>query len=101
EQARAETAGSASDLFSLGVVLYEMATGQHPFRADSQVGILHAILEQQPLRPSLVNPEITAPMEALILQLLEKEAGLRPTGGEVDAALAELTGKRTDLHRGL
>jgi serine/threonine protein kinase len=93
EQARAETAGSASDLFSLGVVLYELATGQHPFRADSRAGILHAILSQPPLRPSLVSPEITAPLEALILQLLEKDARLRPTAAEVDSVLADLTGK--------
>ena len=92
EQARAEPAGSASDLFSLGIVLYELATGQHPFPADSQLGTLHAILSQPPLRPSLLNPEIPAPLEALILQMLEKEPRLRPTAAEVDAALAELTG---------
>ena len=90
EQARAETAGSASDLFSLGVVLYELATGQHPFPADSQLGTLHAILSQPPLRPSLLNPDIPAPLEALVLQMLEKEAQLRPTAAQVDVALAEL-----------
>src|SRR5262249_38149406 len=84
EQARGEPAGSASDLFSLGVVLYELATGQHPFPADSQVGTLHAILSQSPLRPALLNPEIPAPLEALILQMLEKDARLRPTAVEVD-----------------
>ena len=92
EQARAEPAGGASDLFSLGVVLYELATGQHPFPAESQLGTLHAILSQPPLRPSLLNPEIPAPLEALILRMLEKEPRLRPTAAEVDAALAELTG---------
>jgi predicted ATPase len=100
EQARAETAGSASDLFSLGIVLYELATGQHPFPADSQVGVLHAILSQAPLRPALLNPEIPAPLESLILQLLEKDARLRPTATEVDALLAELTGKGAGLVRG-
>jgi predicted ATPase len=93
EQARAETVGGASDLFSLGVVLYELATGQHPFPADSQVGVLHAILSQCPLRPGLLNPEIPASLEALILQMLEKDARLRPSAAEVDATLAELTGK--------
>src|SRR5262249_12561212 len=81
------------DLFSLGVVLYELATGQHPFPADSQLGTLHAIVSESPLRPSLLNPEIPAALEALILQMLEKDARLRPTAAEVDAALAELTGK--------
>src|SRR5262245_4202228 len=97
EQARAETAGSASDLFSLRVVLYELATGQHPFPADSQVGVLHAIVSQFPLRPALLNPEIPAPLEALILQRLEKDARLRPTAAEVDVLLAELTGKGSGL----
>jgi predicted ATPase len=100
EQARAEIAGSASDLFSLGVVLYELATGQHPFQADSEIGILHAILVQPPLRPSLVNPEIAAPLEALILRMLEKDARLRPTAAEVDAELKELSGKSTGVQSG-
>src|SRR5262249_39045695 len=89
EQARAETAGSASDLFSLGIVLYELATGQHPFPADSPITTLHAILARPPLRPTLLNPEIPAALEALILRMLEKDAGLRPTAAEVDAALAQ------------
>jgi predicted ATPase len=93
EQARAETAGSASDLFSLGIVLYELVTGQHPFAADSPTETLHALLSQPPLRPSLLNPEIPAALEALILQMLEKEPRLRPTAAEVDAALAALNGR--------
>jgi predicted ATPase len=100
EQARAEAAGSASDVFSLGIVLYELATGRHPFPADSQVGVLHAILAQPPLRPALHNPEIPAPLEALIQRMLEKDARLRPTAAEADAALAELTGKAAGLLAG-
>src|SRR5262249_4292512 len=70
-------------------------TGQHPFPADSPVGILHAILAHPPLRPSLLNPEIPTPLEALVLQMLEKDARLRPTAAEVEAALAGLTGAGT------
>jgi eukaryotic-like serine/threonine-protein kinase len=58
EQARGETATSASDIFALGIVLYELAVGQHPFPADSQVGVLHAIVAQPPLPPTRLNPEI-------------------------------------------
>jgi hypothetical protein len=49
EQARTEPVGPASDIFSLGLVLYELATGQRPFSADSAGGLVHAIMGQEPL----------------------------------------------------
>jgi predicted ATPase/tRNA A-37 threonylcarbamoyl transferase component Bud32 len=93
EQARAETVSNATDLFSMGIVLYELATGEHPFPAESQIEVVHAIISEAPLRPSLLNPEIPAALEALIVQMLEKEPLLRPTAVEVETALSELIGK--------
>jgi predicted ATPase len=93
EQARAEAVDAASDIFSLGLVLYELATGQHPFRADSEVGVLHAIVSQAIVPPSRPNPEIPAPLEALIQHMLAKDPRLRPTAVEVEAALTQLTMK--------
>src|SRR5262249_27700900 len=55
EQARAEPVVPAADVFSLGVVLYELATGRHPFLADSDIGVLHGIVTQEPLAPSALN----------------------------------------------
>jgi aminoglycoside phosphotransferase (APT) family kinase protein len=90
EQARGEAAGSASDIFALGIVLYELAVGQHPFPADSQVGVLHAIVAQPPLPPTRLNPEIPASLEGLLLRMLEKDPRLRSSAAEVDVGLSGL-----------
>src|SRR5439155_17598591 len=90
EQARAEPVGTASDIFALGIVLYELATGRHPFLAASEIGVLHAIVAQEPVPAARVNPEVPATLEALIQRMLAKEARLRPTATEVDAVLTEL-----------
>jgi tetratricopeptide (TPR) repeat protein len=92
EQARGEMTDSATDMFSLGIVLYELSTGRHPFPADSQIGVLHAILSQAPLRPSLLNPQVPAVLDSLILRLLEKDARLRPSATEVESEFRGLTG---------
>jgi predicted ATPase len=97
EQARAEPVGPASDIFALGLVLYELATGQHPFLADAAFSILHAITTQPPLPPARLNPEVPAALNSLILQMLAKDPRLRPTAAEVDAILAELTEDRAHL----
>jgi predicted ATPase len=93
EQARAEPVGAATDIFSLGLVLYELATGRHPFHADSEVGVLHAIVVQEPVPASRLNPEVPALLEELAQQMLAKDPRLRPTAMEVEAALNQLTEK--------
>ncbi|HXU07714.1 MAG TPA: protein kinase, partial [Blastocatellia bacterium] len=92
EQARGENVSSPSDIFSLGMIFYEMATGRHPFATDSVLGTLNAITAQPAVSPSHFNPEIPSAIEALILRMLQKDARLRPTAPEVEAALAEVAG---------
>jgi len=90
EQARTEKVTPATDVFSFGIVLYELATGVHPFEAESLMGVLSATLARAATAPSRINPEIPAALDALILQMLEKDARLRPGAAECAAELDAL-----------
>jgi eukaryotic-like serine/threonine-protein kinase len=78
EQAMGEPVGPASDLYSLGVVLYEMLTGRVPFETDSSVGVPVKHVDEQPRPPREINPEVPEAMEALVMRLLAKDPDDRP-----------------------
>ncbi len=77
EQVRAKEVDARTDLFSFGAVLYEMATGKMPFDASSSGEMCSAILRDEPLPPSQVNPGVSPGLEAVILKALEKDRNLR------------------------
>ena len=77
EQVRAKELDGRSDLFSFGIVLYQMATGKLPFQGASSGLITEAILNRDPVAPMRVNPDIPPSLQEVIHRALEKDRNLR------------------------
>jgi TolB-like protein len=77
EQARSETVDARSDLFSFGVVLYEMSTGKKPFTGANSLVTLDAVLHSKPIPPRDVNPKIPIELEGIIGKAMEKDRNHR------------------------
>src|SRR5947209_4866949 len=77
EQVRGEELDARTDLFSLGIVLYELATGKMPFEGKTSGAVMGAILHETPIPPSLINPELPVRLEEIINKALEKDPDIR------------------------
>ena len=82
EQIMGKPQDSRSDLFSLGIVLYEMVTGQRPFDAESLQGICSRVLSSTPLPPSHANPSVPAAFDDLVARCLAKDPAARHASAE-------------------
>jgi eukaryotic-like serine/threonine-protein kinase len=101
EQARGQEIDSRTDLFSLGTVLYEMATAHQAFAGPTSAVVYDAILNRQPPLPGSLNADVPAELDHIVMRTLEKDARLRyQTAGDLVADLRRLR-RDTDVRRGV
>ena len=94
EQAQGHAVNQRSDLYSIGIVLYELLTGRVPFDAQSAVTIALKQVSEQPLRPSEINPMVTPELEAVVLRALAKDPAARFADADEFIAALEAAASR-------
>jgi beta-lactam-binding protein with PASTA domain/predicted Ser/Thr protein kinase len=94
EQAQGHAVTARSDLYSIGIVLYEMLTGRVPFQAEAAVTIALKQVSEAPVPPSQINPAVTPELEAVVLRALEKDPGDRFADADEFIAALDAAGSR-------
>jgi serine/threonine protein kinase len=97
EQAEGLDVGPRSDLYSIGVILYECLTGRVPFEGDTPVAVALKQLSEQPVPPSHINPEVSPALDAVVMKSLQREPSMRFGDANefiaaLDAAMLDPTG---------
>jgi serine/threonine protein kinase len=97
EQAQGEIVNPAADVYALGIVMYEMLTGRTPFEGDTPVAVAMQHIQDPPLAPSQLNPNIPPALEEVILRCLEKAPEMRYRDGTLLARSLELLGEQEGI----
>ena len=90
EQTQGKELGPTTDIYSLGIVMYESATGQVPFKGDDAISVALKQVNEQPMPPSQLNPNVDPSLEAIILKCMQKDPSARfQTADELNRALRD------------